>query len=232
MICIAPVNGWYKVQLWGASGGGAKSIHAGEHGGRGAYVSGEIYLTVGTNLKVFVGGQGRLKSGGYNGGGSSLEGYGGGGATDIRTVSSQLSSRIAIAAGGGGSDDVNNENDGFGGHAGGLIGENGGGSRKGVGATQTKGSSIGNGGYGSDHDAGGGGGGLYGGYAGGDFNSGGGGGSSYLSGFPGCTDNYTGYIFRNFQMIAGKSQMYLPNGSSDTGHWGNGHARITLTEVV
>lgn len=87
MICIAPVNGWYKVQLWGASGGGAKSIHAGEHGGRGAYVSGEIYLTVGTNLKVFVGGQGRLKSGGYNGGGGSLEGYGGGGATDIRTVS-------------------------------------------------------------------------------------------------------------------------------------------------
>ena len=230
-IYIAPVTGWYDVQLWGASGGGAYSMSAGEHAGRGAYVSGELYLLSGTTCFINVGGKGDYKRGGYNGGGSSENGSGGGGATDIRITANQLPYRIAVAAGGGGSDDVNNENDGYGGHAGGLIGDNGGGPRRGIGGTQKSGNALGSGGSGTYLDAGGGGGGYYGGTAGGDHDSGGGGGSSYISGYSGCTDNLTGFKFQNSQMINGKTRMPLPNGTFNTGNWGNGHARITLKHI-
>ena len=105
-----PVDGWYKVQLWGAKGGNDEC-----GGGKGAYVSGEVHVSAGTKLYVYVGAPGANSThgtgAGYNGGGNSGASSGGssgsgGGATDIRTSSGNwtegLSSRIAVAAGGGG----------------------------------------------------------------------------------------------------------------------------------
>lgn len=95
----APMDGQYHVELWGAQGG---SVNGGT-GGRGAYVTGTIDLTAGTNLYVCVGKQGTTATNLANGGN----------ATDIRTTYTgsvtafnSLKSRIAIAAGGGGGNKV------------------------------------------------------------------------------------------------------------------------------
>ncbi len=149
----APINGTYKVELWGASSGvlGSDTSTDYPYGmnatGKGAYVSGKINLTRGTKLFVFVGGQGengvengqlinKANVGGYNGGGYS--GYfngdyycmSGGGATDVRIINNvwnefeSLASRIIVAAGGGG---AFKEKDSYivGSAAGGLVGTNG-----------------------------------------------------------------------------------------------------------
>ena len=111
---VVPVNGTYKIELWGASGGSGVLEYP---GGNGAYTSGIITLDYGDILYVNVGGKGSVANrsialGGYNGGGSSqVIGAGdyagsGGGATDIRLVNKTdfdgLKSRIMVAAGGGG----------------------------------------------------------------------------------------------------------------------------------
>jgi hypothetical protein len=112
----APITGFYKVELWGASGAGYNSTY---YGGAGGYTSGVINLKKDNNYYLYVGGQGLFTSsigtGSYNGGGNTpIEGYGtyfkyfgGGGATDMRIVdgiwnnSTSLASRIMVAAGGG-----------------------------------------------------------------------------------------------------------------------------------
>ena len=101
---IAQTSGWYKIELWGAAGGGT-------NGGKGAYVSGMIYLEANDHLYFYVGEKGN-KAATFNGGGagSSTDSryYAGGGATDVRLVSGSwddaesLNSRIMVAAGGGG----------------------------------------------------------------------------------------------------------------------------------
>ena len=139
-IFTVPHDGIYKIELWGASGGDDKTytFNAQGHdltyqersaefiGGYGGYTSGEIELSAGTELYVYVGEQGKrnLKTSfngggagaiggtGYNGqnpdGGSDANGFSGGGATDIRIKSGtwsnfeSLKSRIMVAAGGGG----------------------------------------------------------------------------------------------------------------------------------
>ena len=229
------------MQLWGAQGGSDAS----NAGGKGAYVSGEVHVEAGTKLYVYVGAPGANNThgsgAGYNGGGNSGADTGGtsgsgGGATDIRTTSGNwtqgLSSRIAVAAGGGGAGAHSG-----GGYGGALVGGN---SNKQTGGTQTTAGNRGGFGYGgsSQIDGGGGGGGWYGGGAssGGSPGAtgndvGGGGGSSYLSGFPGCADSYTGYIFRNPQMIAGNQRMPAPDGGYEIGHAGACRARIQLISV-
>ena len=121
----APYTGYYKVELWGASGGtgwfSSQDTLINTVVGRGAYVSGSTLISKNAILYIYVG-QGlknatsRLViSGGWNGGGSSARdndnndtGGGGGGATDIRVESgswdnvSSLRSRISVASGGGG----------------------------------------------------------------------------------------------------------------------------------
>ena len=122
---VAPKTGNYRIELWGAQGG---SHATNSLGGNGAYTKGEITLTAGTTLYVYVGGQGMnakafqvFDGAGWNGGGDGFRqntsyshaAGGGGGATDIRTkVTSSLniwqetlslSSRIMVAAGGSGS---------------------------------------------------------------------------------------------------------------------------------
>lgn len=199
-----PQTGLYKIELWGAQGGGT-------YGGKGAYTSGLINLNRGDALYVYVGGQANT----FNGGGNcSSASKIGGGATDVRLVSgnwnsiSSLTSRIMVAAGGG---TVTNEDSGAKAGIGGTINGINGSYHSatdityiGYGGTQTAGGSgatnanqtgatsgtFGTGGtcgaYTPDgHIGGGGGGGFYGG-GGSSWHTGSGGGSSFVSGYIDC----------------------------------------------
>ena len=92
----------------------------------------------------------------------------------------------------------------------------------------------------------GGGGGYYGGAS--LLHCGGSGGSSFISGYTGCNAidqsstsdkilhtgspiHYSTFIFTNSQMIAGNSSMPKPTGGTETGHSGNGYARITFVSA-
>ena len=142
---IVPSTGTYKIELWGAAGGGASNI-----GGKGAYTRGYIDLEVGDTLYFYVGSKGigglttQPYLGGYNGGGSitsvykgtysaadyNWNSYSGGGATDVRLKDGtwdnfeSLKSRIMVAAGGGGGAE-NLTSSMHGGSAGGLEGYDG-----------------------------------------------------------------------------------------------------------
>lgn len=109
-------KGKYKLQCWGAQGGNVTGTYA-VNGSKGGYSEGVLTLTETTKLYVFVGGQGTsytssatqtstsVVNGGWNGGGAGrrtsrynsgdTDGRsfprGGGGATDISTVTSALS---------------------------------------------------------------------------------------------------------------------------------------------
>ena len=122
---IAPADGTYKLQVWGAQGGYRSSE---SYAGKGGYSIGTITLEKSTKLYVYVGGKGgntttnanKVVVGGYNGGGYRFGFKGGGGATDIRLTSgnwnnsSSLLSRL-IVAGGGGSDGATNKKGMYGG---------------------------------------------------------------------------------------------------------------------
>jgi hypothetical protein len=82
----ASVSGEYAVELLSASGGNSTAFGAAV-GGPGAEVSGDIVLTAGEDLTLFVGGQGRTAILGGGGGGSFV--FDG---TDV----------LAVAGGGGG----------------------------------------------------------------------------------------------------------------------------------
>ena len=191
-----PFEGYYKVELWGASGGASRA--AGQYG-TGGYSSGYIYLTLGERLYVYVGGVGNSVTGtnntrgGWNGGGSvSYNGSGtigggtGGGATDIRLVSgawndyTSLNSRIMVAGGAGGASyECCDRSFGNAGGNGGYIGKVT--SSFGAGTTSYV---TWSGRYPAMNGAGGGG--FFGGAGGGCWNCGGSGGSSYISGYGGC----------------------------------------------
>ena len=87
---IAPNNGWYKIELWGAGSGS----------GLGSYVSGVMYMKANDYLYIYVGAKGG-SSNTFNSGSK------GGGATDVRLVNGEwnsdesLKTRIMVAAGGG-----------------------------------------------------------------------------------------------------------------------------------
>ena len=224
---VVPVSGTYKIELWGAQGGGLDDAK----GGTGGYVSGAINLEKSQKLYIYVGQFSSYTAGmcykenpnnTFNGSklGSCANG---GGATDIRLVSTNnwydfagLSSRIIIAGGGGGAIYT-----GSGGSAGGLIGYDAQGFNSnynyiiGTGATQTSyifnpinynETTLGGGGY-------------YTGSSGSAANAGGG--SSFISGHNGCDaikeesteDNiihtgqsihYSGLYFINTLMIDGE----------------------------
>ncbi|MDR2521676.1 MAG: hypothetical protein LBC72_03875, partial [Spirochaetaceae bacterium] len=159
-----PQTGWYRIELWGSQGGFARQMGTTLYeGGKGGYTAGDIYLTAGDKLYMYLGGGGNNRTPGstkayeasYNGGGraSNQQSHGaGGGATDVRTVAAStpepsndavsLASRIMVAAGGGGAVARFNGNEpsdtkpNVGGYAGGLIGGPGKGSSAPAGATQ------------------------------------------------------------------------------------------------
>ena len=121
--------GKYIFEVWGARGGNGAA-------GYGGYCKGQLILTTSTTFYIYVG-----SSAGYNGGGVGRLSYStGGGATDIRTVSGSLVSRI-IVAGGGGGNGGSSTTSGLGGAAGDLTGTTGGAlcGGPGTGGTQTTG---------------------------------------------------------------------------------------------
>ena len=133
---VAPCDGVYKLETWGAQGGGVKP-------GYGGYSSGTVNLNKYNKAYVVVGGSGIESTtgnngGGYNGGGHGTSinqpGSGGGGATHIATTNrgllsnyqSYTSELLIVSGGGGGSTTMDNSNYGTGGSGGGVIGEDGG----------------------------------------------------------------------------------------------------------
>ena len=87
------------VNATGAEGGGGYDQFS---GGRGGWVQASLSVTAGQMLYIYVGGGGYAGNS-FNGGGSGYFDYcGGGGATDVRTISGNLTSRLIVAGGGGG----------------------------------------------------------------------------------------------------------------------------------
>ena len=228
--------GRYKLEVWGAQGGA--SPNSGKYGGKGGYSVGIVTLPATTTLNIYVGQQGKTCGGGscessiFNGGGPALRwGGSGGGATDIRVAGTSLNHRLIVAGGGGGA--YGGTNLGDGGIGGGLKG--GAPTSGGAQATQTTGYSFGTGqtAPNSGNSGGAGGGGWYGGYASISVYGTGGGGSGYVynsstySNYPSCKLN-SAYYLTNSQTIAGDSTMPAPKGGTETGHTGDGYARITL----
>ena len=160
-IFTAPLDGYYKLEVWGAQGGTVTSYR----GGYGGYSSGAVALKKGDKLYVNVGGAGQggavstNYTGGYNGGGATngtgVDHYhaSGGGATHIAKVSGQLASigvskldQVLIVAGGGGGAYIHNAGTGYasiGGSGGGYIGTaattSGSNGKQGLGGSQTAG---------------------------------------------------------------------------------------------
>lgn len=244
-------KGVYKFEVWGAEGGGSRLSGNSNSGlgGKGGYSVGTITLTEKTNVYVYVGGAGGSSNngnaaGGFNGGGqgyassSSEPGNGGGGASDIRIGADSLYSRVIVAGGGGGGGE--DSGDAYG-HGGGTSGVNGSGSVSN--GTQTAAGT--NGGFGvgagtNKGDGGGGGGGWYGGGTGqssstGGDTQGGGGGSGYVltasSSKPSGYALGSQYYLTNANTIAGNASMPSVSGGTETGHTGNGYARITVISI-
>lgn len=238
-------RGKHTLTVWGAQGGNT--------GGKGGYSTGVVNLNENMNLYIYVGGQGSKGStGGFNGGGTAgTSGGSGGGATDIRLAGNTLYYRVIVAGGGGGKGQDSCASGGVGGGTtgGGSASQNSCGTQAG-GGTQTAGGAkgyysgtygantgaFGKGGNASDgsYNGGGGGGGWYGGGAGASSNwsNGGGGGSGYVytsstaSSCPsGCKLTSSVYL-TNAETKAGNTSFPSTTGGTETGHSGNGYARI------
>jgi hypothetical protein len=253
----APAAGVYTIEAWGAQGGNDPSNPNAIFGGRGGYAKGDVTLTAGQTIQVYVGQQG---TGCLN---SSWRSTGGGGATDFRLTGGNwndnagLLSRILVAGGGGGRHGNNYEGVAYVGNDGGgstapnftangvsVIGstQNGGGSSNNTNVVGSFGfsnptpysntCSVGgwNGGArGSDNWAnGGGGGGWWGGVSSWPTGSGG---SGYTytaaSWTPAGYTPTAAYQLANTQLIAGNAVMPNPAGSTMTGRLGDGIAKIT-----
>jgi hypothetical protein len=183
------VSGEYAVELLGASGG--NSTFFGFPGGLGAEVSGDIFLTAGEDLTLFVGGRGgsSANAGGGGGGGGPMDAGGGPGLAGTSGGTAGVSGgaggvggtgggAISYLGGGGGGAGVKTSSAGYGGEGGlpGVVAGFGGKFPNGGGGGGASGSNGGGGGGGSGFSGGGGGG--VGGNGGG---GGGGGGGSYLA---------------------------------------------------
>lgn len=244
-----PVNGLYKIEVWGAQGGSTGSSAI---GGKGGYTVGQINLTKGTSLNIYVGGAGNFSqttssTGGFNGGGTSgagseLSGASGGGASDVRKGGDALTNRIIVAGGGGGTGGKNDSSSeytgGSGGGLEGLIGTYGTASYNGQPGTSSTGGaaatysenvtvsptagSLGIGGNGGSYAGTYGGGGAGGGYYGG------GGGVRYGTGAGGS--GYCGTLL-NCTSYNGTQTFASINGKTETGHEGNGNIKITLISI-
>ena len=226
-----PKSGKYKLEVWGAEGGAG-----GATSGKGGYSSAVANLTKGTVVYTVVGSQGQsagatsnestwfYMNGGYNGGGGTKCGCGcggGGGATHIATatgllkdLSSNTDSILIVAGGGGGGAYWKNSPNYYnGGPAGTTTILAASGPRYGDGTF-----GLGGTGFGNKCGGAGGGGGYTGGSGGGSLGSGQGG---------------TGYIKSTLTsqvMKAGNTSFKSPSDVNETGHSGNGYARITFVE--
>ncbi|MDD3392675.1 MAG: glycine rich domain-containing protein, partial [Bacilli bacterium] len=223
-------TGVYKLEVWGAQGANFFGTYqTGYHlGGQGGYAQGQIQLTQGTVLYIYVGGTTSSKTGGYNGGGSGGQSStkGGGGATDIRIYGTALENRIIVAGGGGGANGYS-----AGGAGGGINGisavnyELSGDDTDyyygGTGGTQTAGGTgqRGTGSFGigasvsSSYYSPGGGGGWYGGGAG--------------TGAAGGGSGYIGTLINSYNITGNLTTVPTFVGGYMTGKEGNGYSAIT-----
>lgn len=256
-VAITLPKGRYKLEVWGAAGGNGWAS-TNYLGGKGGYAYGTLNLNSAQSLYVYSGGKGvgikqvGSQPGGFNGGGAGGYGRGGsgGGASDIRIGANTLENRVIVAGGGGGGA---YQTGFYGGAGGGTNGIDGSGysttynakggtqSSGGAGSSYNGGGNVGNSGslgqggaaastnsssYGR---SGGGGGGYYGGGGGGFYassnyyygQSGGGGGSGYVD--SSLTDAET---------ISGANSFIDYDGSTVTGHSGDGAARITVLYIM
>ena len=226
------------IKVWGGQGGSGGYYSNTSYcstGGKGGYATGDLSVTAGSTVYVYVPGQGQsyatclikmtgsYYAGGWNGGGTGqnrLSGCGGGGASDIRYGGTSISDRKIIAGGGGGGNAGSSTQLSNGGAGGGASAETMARSTQfsfrygGAAATQSSGNSNGVGSNGSQNMAGGGGGGYYGGGSG-DNSTGGGGGSGYIGGVS------------SGSTITGNASMPDPDGGTTTGRKGNGVIIIT-----
>lgn len=265
------VSGYYKLEVWGASGGYGYNNATTYAGGKGGYSYGTVYLEKGNVVYIHTGGAGKngttsssIKTGGSNGGGNSgyYRGASGGGGSDIRINSDDNLARVIVAGGGGGGANYSKYYGGYGGGASGGDGKGYNTTYNSKGGTQTAGGAAGHYGTSSTYSgtagtiyqggrasstasgtynrSGGGGGGWYGGGGGGYRNatntyyygvSGGGGGSGFVYTSE-TTTLPTGYLLAdtyklvNAQTIAGNVAFTSPTGTEETGHDGNGYAKI------
>lgn len=198
--------------------------------------------------------------GGFNGGGNGYNRYyrstysygqGGGGGTDIRINDQSIYSRVIVAGGGGGSSSNDDSATKYGGGSIGGCAITGGGGEQTSGGSASKmtagtfaaGASTTTKGNNYKYGSGGGGGGWYGGGAcstysdSTNYRSYNGGGSGYVytagtaSNYPsGCLLN-SAYYLTDAQTIAGNTSFPSPSGGTETGHSGNGFARITVLSL-
>lgn len=256
-VSVTLPKGTFQLECWGAEGGYGYSSAISYTGGKGGYSIGSITFDEDSSLNIYVGGQGTagsttqdIKTGGWNGGGSSgyNRGGSGGGGTDIRIDGTELTDRIIVAGGGGGGCYYSGYHGGAGGGESGVDGNGYSPSYRAKAGTQSAGGLAG--GYSSNTGAagslgqggnanttssnynrsGGGGGGYYGGGGGGYRSSssyyyygcsGGGGGSGYVDST--LTDAVT---------YAGNTSFTDPDGTTVTGHSGAGYARITVIDIT
>jgi len=249
-------EGYYKLETWGAQGGTHTSTYQGGKGGYSTGIvhlnaGDKLYIHTGGQPTAFNSSvtSNNTNAGGANGGGTgrtfsysgtTTYGMGGGGGTDIRINSDNLYARVIVAGGGSGATNAS-------------AGKAGGGTTSQAysatyQATQTTagtGGSFGTGGnaggsYNYKYGSSGGGGGWYGGGAGtgqsdSDTNyrlyNGGGSGYVYTSStaasYPsGCLLN-ANYYLTSAATKAGTSTFKNPSGANETGHSGNGYAKVT-----
>ncbi len=122
------------LKAWGASGGDGQINGNIGVGGKGGLATGNLAVTPGQTLNVYVGGRGTPSTnsticcGGFNGGGnayglsSTNARGGGGGASDVRVGGTALANRVLVAGGGGGGCWLGASGIGTGGAGGGLTG--------------------------------------------------------------------------------------------------------------
>ena len=253
-------EGEYQLEVWGAQGGYRSSTEYGGKGGYSTGKL--KLTDSSTTLNIYVGGSGNTggTSGGFNGGGSRPTYNGGGGASDIRINNASLYSRV-IVAGGGGSCGAASKNGLYGGGTSGgsasqSYGSGGGGGTQTSGGTggNSNAGTFGNGGAGLNRSSG------YAGAGGRRLvwrrpeviqmdqamtieAAGGGSGwiyteSSYntwKSGNSTDANKYelnSKYYLTEASTIAGNASFPSTSGGSETGHSGNGYARITCISSV
>lgn len=204
------------IECWGAQGQGG-------NGGLGGYAKGDLSVTPGQTINIYVGGQN-----GFNGGGLGYAAVpkNGGDASDVRLTGTALTDRVIVAGGGGagGPADVGNYQGGHGG--GGNSGPNyaGGGAGQGYGGAGGIGGATGGTGNTSCHAGGAGGGG---------FTSGGDGSCNtcYTStcgqdgsfGLGGNGDTWeTGICYSTYGGTAGGGGGYYGGGGTSVGNCGTG----------
>ncbi len=221
------------------------------------YLATNLFVYVGGSGNSATAYTNGIYAGGFNGGGYRYGYKGGGGATDIRIGKDDLYARIIVAGGGGSDGASNKtgmygggleggtttESCGSGGYGGTQTGNTWLTTTRTTSATSTSNCYAGfgfggNGCYSSSGYAGAGGGGWYGGSGSypdgsGDDDRGGGGGSGYVytaktaANYPSGNYVNSSYYLTDASTVAGNQSFTAPDGSTETGHSGDGFCRIT-----